>query len=79
MTEDIYFLTGLSRRGEPVNLHSFPPRPHNIVELIELDCEVGTVKYLYQIYKYTSIIPRINHKPFTITSTQEIEKTLEVG
>jgi hypothetical protein len=25
------------------------------------------VKYLYQICKYTSIIPRINHKPFTIT------------
>jgi hypothetical protein len=32
-TEDIYFLTGLSRRGEPVNLHTFPPRPHNIAEL----------------------------------------------
>jgi len=25
------------------------------------------VKYLYQIYKYTSIISRVNHKPFTIT------------
>jgi hypothetical protein len=25
------------------------------------------VKYLYHIYKYTSIIPSINHKPFTIT------------
>jgi hypothetical protein len=24
-TEDIYFLTGLSRRGDPVNLHTFPP------------------------------------------------------
>jgi hypothetical protein len=24
-TEDIYFLTGLSRRGEPVNLRAFPP------------------------------------------------------
>jgi hypothetical protein len=29
------------------------------------------VKYLYQICKYTSIRPRINHKPFTITWTQE--------
>jgi hypothetical protein len=38
-TEDIYFLTGLSRRGEPVNLHVFPPGPHNIEELIGLHCE----------------------------------------
>jgi hypothetical protein len=42
MTEDIYFLTGLSRRGEPVNLHMFPSGPHNIAELINLHCEVGT-------------------------------------
>jgi hypothetical protein len=40
--EDIYFLTSLSRRGEPVNLHTFPSRPHNIMELINLHCEVGT-------------------------------------
>jgi hypothetical protein len=41
-TEDIYFLTSLSRRGEPVNLHTFPFRPHNIVELINLHCEAST-------------------------------------
>jgi len=29
-TDDIYFLTGLSRRGEPVNFRKFPSRPHNI-------------------------------------------------
>jgi hypothetical protein len=42
MTEDIYFLTGLSRIGEPFNLHVFPSGPHNISELIEQHCEVGT-------------------------------------
>jgi hypothetical protein len=30
MTKDIYFLNGLSRRGEPVNLQTFPPNPFNI-------------------------------------------------
>ena len=40
--EDIYFLTGLSRRGEPINLHMFPSGPHNIAELINLHCEAGT-------------------------------------
>ena len=34
--EDIYFLTGLSRRGEPVNFQTFPSVPHNIEELIGL-------------------------------------------
>jgi hypothetical protein len=29
-TEDIYFLTGLSKRGEPVNFLIFPSGPHNI-------------------------------------------------
>jgi hypothetical protein len=29
-TEDICFLIGLSRRGEPFNLQTFPPRPFNI-------------------------------------------------
>ena len=43
-TEDIYFLTGLSRRGEPVNLRAFPPRPHNIVDLIVMHCEGDTEK-----------------------------------
>jgi hypothetical protein len=43
-TEDIYFLTVLSRRGEPFNLQYFPPRPHNISKLIGLHCEAGTEK-----------------------------------
>jgi hypothetical protein len=29
-TEDIYFLTGLSRRGEPVNFHTFPAGPSKV-------------------------------------------------
>jgi hypothetical protein len=41
-TKDIYFLTGLSRRGEPVNFHAFPHGPHNIAELIKMYCEAGT-------------------------------------
>jgi hypothetical protein len=40
--EHIYFLTGLLRRGDPVNLRTFPPRPHNIEELIRLHCEAVT-------------------------------------
>ena len=48
-TEDIYFLTGLSRRGDPVNLHTFPPEPHNIEELIGLHCEAGTEKVGSQV------------------------------
>jgi hypothetical protein len=40
-TEDIYFLTGLSRRGEPVNFRTFPSGPHNIEELIDLHYEAG--------------------------------------
>jgi hypothetical protein len=43
-TEDIYFMTGLSRRGGLVNFHSFPPGSHNITEMIGLHCEVGTEK-----------------------------------
>ena len=39
MTEEIYFLTGLLRRGEPINLHTFPPGPHNIAEMIGIHCE----------------------------------------
>jgi hypothetical protein len=34
MIEDIYFLTGLSRRGEPINLCTFPPGPFNIEDYI---------------------------------------------
>ena len=41
-TKDIYFLTGLSRRGELVNFQTLPSRPHNIAGLIALYCEAGT-------------------------------------
>jgi hypothetical protein len=49
MTEDNYFLTGLSRRGEPVNLRTFPPGPFNIVELIGMHCKDGTEKVGSQV------------------------------
>jgi hypothetical protein len=48
-TEDIYFLTGLSRRGEPVNFQTFPSGPHNILELIGLYCEAGTDRSSSQV------------------------------
>jgi hypothetical protein len=38
-TEDIYFLTGLSRRGESVNFRTFPVGPSKISELIAEHCE----------------------------------------
>jgi hypothetical protein len=41
-TEDIYFLTGLSRRGEPVNFHTFPVGTNKVSELIAEYCEAGT-------------------------------------
>jgi hypothetical protein len=41
-TEDIYFLIGLSRRGEPVNFRTFPMGPSKISELIVEHCEAGT-------------------------------------
>jgi hypothetical protein len=41
-TEDIYFLTGLSRRGEPVNFQTFLVGPSKVSELIDEYCEVGT-------------------------------------
>jgi hypothetical protein len=41
-TEDIYFLTSLSRRGEPVNFHTFPAGPSKVSELIDEYCVVGT-------------------------------------
>jgi hypothetical protein len=47
--EDIYFLTGLSRRGEPVNFRTFPSGPHNIAELIALHCEAGTNRLSSQV------------------------------
>jgi hypothetical protein len=49
MIEDIYFLTGLLRRGDLVNLLTFPPRPHNIEELIGIHCEAGTEKVGSQV------------------------------
>ena len=48
-TEDIYFLTDLSRRGERVNFHTFPSGPHNIEEFIGLHCEAGTYKMGTQV------------------------------
>jgi hypothetical protein len=55
--EDIYFLTALSRRGEPVNLRTFPPRPHNIEYYIGMYCEASTKKVGFQvlIHKITSL------------------------
>jgi hypothetical protein len=47
--ETIYFLTGLSKRGEPVNLCSFPLGPHNIVKLIEMHCEADNEKVCSQV------------------------------
>jgi hypothetical protein len=41
-TEDIYFLTGLSRRGESVNLQTFPTGPSRVSELIAEYCVAGT-------------------------------------
>jgi hypothetical protein len=41
-TKDIYFLMGLSRRGELVNFHTFPAGPSKVSELIEEYCEAGT-------------------------------------
>jgi hypothetical protein len=48
-TEDIYFLTGLSRRGELVSLHTFPPGPLNIADYISMHCEAGTEKVGSQV------------------------------
>jgi hypothetical protein len=41
-TEDIYFLTGLSRRGEPVNLQMFLVGPSKVSKLIAEYCVAGT-------------------------------------
>jgi hypothetical protein len=41
-TEDIYFLTGLSKRGEPINFQTFPAGSSKVLELIAEYCEVGT-------------------------------------
>jgi hypothetical protein len=47
--EDIYFLTGLSRRGEPVNFRTFPTGPHNIAEFIGLYCTIDTDRSSTQV------------------------------
>jgi hypothetical protein len=44
--EDIYFLIGLSRRGESVNLNTFPPRPYVNVQYIGKYCEARTNLYV---------------------------------
>jgi hypothetical protein len=56
-TEDIYFFTGLSRRGEPVKFRTFPLGPFNIEDYILMYCEVGTKKVGSQvpIHKITSL------------------------
>ena len=41
-TEDIYFLMGLSRRGEPINLHTFSIGERKVSELIAEYCVAGT-------------------------------------
>ena len=41
-TEDIYFLTSLSRRGEPVNFQMFPAGPSKVSKLLAEYCEAGT-------------------------------------
>jgi hypothetical protein len=48
-TEDIYFLTSLSRRGEPVNFHTFPMGLSKISELIAEHCEAGTERVVSQV------------------------------
>jgi hypothetical protein len=47
--DDIYFLTGLSRRGEPVNFQTFPAGLHNIAELIGLYCAADTDRASMQV------------------------------
>ena len=49
MNEDIYFLTGVSRRGDLINLRTFPPGLHNIEELIGLHWEASTEKLGSQV------------------------------
>jgi hypothetical protein len=42
--EDISFLTGLSRRGEPINLRTFSPVKYNIEDYIGMYYEDGAEK-----------------------------------
>jgi len=57
-TEDIYFLTGLSRRGEPINFQTFPAGPSKISELIAEHCEAGTERVGSQVLisKITNLV-----------------------
>jgi hypothetical protein len=48
-TADIYFLTGLFRRGEPVNFWTFPSGPHNISKLIGLYYAADTYCSISQV------------------------------
>jgi hypothetical protein len=48
-TEDIYFLTYLFRRGELVNLSTFPPGSYNINDYIGMYCQDGTKKVCSQV------------------------------
>jgi len=54
-------ITGLSKRRELVNLRSFPPKPHNIAELIEMHCEADTKKVGSQvpIHKITKLSMKV--------------------
>jgi hypothetical protein len=56
-TKDICFLTGLSRRGEEINLRTYPTGPFNIEDYIQMYCEVDTEKVGYKvpIHKITSL------------------------
>jgi hypothetical protein len=49
MTQEIYFLIGLSCRGEPVNLRTFPPQPFNIEDYIRMHCEADNEKVGSQV------------------------------
>jgi hypothetical protein len=56
-TEDNYFFTDLLRRGEPVNLRTFPLGSFNVEDCINMYCEAGTEKVGSQvpIHKITNL------------------------
>jgi hypothetical protein len=60
-TKEIYFLSGLLRRGEAINLHTFPPGPFNIDDYIKMYCEAGIEKVGSQvpIHKIMSLNLRV--------------------
>jgi hypothetical protein len=60
-TEEIFFLIELSRRGEPVNLDTFPLGPYNITHYIDMYCEADTKKVGSQvlIQKIENLILRV--------------------